>query len=406
MPVRDAQRVRPELARDRARQAAARDAVVGRCARRVAAAGARPARRATSTTWRRCASARVRWRPRPRSTAASTRSRPIRIRRSCARSSTKASAWNACRRASSSMCSRRCPSCRRSACCSRRASRRAASTKPRSRAASPSPSTTSRRCSAGRRCSAAARSGCASTSATARATTRRSAPAASRPSSACRSRASMPSSREARKLGVRISGLHAHLGSGIDDPRHWRGVYADLAGLADNVGTVETIDIGGGLPIPYTPDAQEFDLAQWRAGLDEIKAAYPRYGLVIEPGRYLVAEAGVLLLTVDPGGREGRRAPRRRRRRHERADAPGDVRGLPRHPQPEPARRRRRPSTFDVVGPICETGDVLGRGRAAAAWPPPRATCCWSPTPAPTAWRWPTPTTCGRCRQRTCLKKA
>ncbi|HEU0306332.1 MAG TPA: bifunctional aspartate kinase/diaminopimelate decarboxylase, partial [Lysobacter sp.] len=103
---------------------------------------------------------------------------------------------------------------------------------------------------------------------------------------------------EAQKLGIRISGLHAHLGSGIDDPRHWRGVYAELAGLADNVGTVETIDIGGGLPIPYTPDAQDFDLVAWREGLDEIKAAYPRYGLVIEPGRYLVAEAGVLLLEV------------------------------------------------------------------------------------------------------------
>ncbi|HJW46324.1 MAG TPA: bifunctional aspartate kinase/diaminopimelate decarboxylase, partial [Lysobacter sp.] len=81
---------------------------------------------------------------------------------------------------------------------------------------------------------------------------------------------------EARKLDIRISGLHAHLGSGIDDPRHWRDVYAHLVGLADNVGTVETVDIGGGLPIPYTPDAQDFDLTLWREGLDEIKAAYPR----------------------------------------------------------------------------------------------------------------------------------
>ncbi len=145
---------------------------------------------------------------------------------------------------------------------------------------------------------------------------------------------------EARKLDVRISGLHAHLGSGIDDPRHWRDVYAHLVGLADNVGTIETIDIGGGLPIPYTPDAQDFDLTLWREGLDEIKAAYPRYGLVIEPGRYLVAEAGVLLLgvtqVVEKDGvlRVGCDA------RHERADASGDVRGVSRHPQPESAGRR------------------------------------------------------------------
>ena len=60
MPVHDGDGVRPELARDRARQAAsARDAVVGRRARRVAARRRRPARRATSTTWRRCATARA-----------------------------------------------------------------------------------------------------------------------------------------------------------------------------------------------------------------------------------------------------------------------------------------------------------------------------------------------------------
>ena len=65
----------------------------------------------------------------------------------------------------------------------------------------------------------------------------------------------------ARALGTRISGLHAHMGSGIDDPQHWRVVYAELAGMADSVGTIETIDIGGGLPVAYTPDAEDFDLA-------------------------------------------------------------------------------------------------------------------------------------------------
>ena len=34
---------------------------------------------------------------------------------------------------------------------------------------------------------------------------------------------------QARALGVRITGLHAHLGSGIDEPAHWRAVYAELA---------------------------------------------------------------------------------------------------------------------------------------------------------------------------------
>jgi len=167
---------------------------------------------------------------------------------------------------------------------------------------------------------------------------------------------------QARMLDVRISGLHAHLGSGIDDPRHWREVYANLAGLADNVGTVETIDIGGGLPIPYTPDAQDFDLALWRAGLDEIKAAYPRYGLVVEPGRYLVAESGVLLLTVtqvvekDGVRRVGADAGMNALMRPAMYEAYHAIHNLSRLDDTATV-------AFDVVGPICETGDVLGQRR-------------------------------------------
>jgi diaminopimelate decarboxylase/aspartate kinase len=166
----------------------------------------------------------------------------------------------------------------------------------------------------------------------------------------------------ARRLGVRISGLHAHLGSGIDVPGHWREVYAKLAGLADGVGTIETIDIGGGLPIPYTPDAQDFDLDTWRAGLAEIKAAYPRYGLVIEPGRYLVAESGALLLTVtqviekDGVRRIGADAGMNALARPAMYDAYHGIRNLGRLEDAQLA-------TFDVVGPICESGDVLGRDR-------------------------------------------
>lgn len=171
---------------------------------------------------------------------------------------------------------------------------------------------------------------------------------------------------EARKLGVRISGLHAHLGSGIEDPSHWRGVYAQLAGLADGIGTIETIDIGGGLPIPYTPEAPEFDLPLWRAGLEEIKAAYPRYGLVIEPGRYLVAESGALLISVtqvvekDGVRRVGGDAGMNALMRPAMYEAYHGIFNLSRVDDGEAA-------VFEVVGPICESSDVIGRGRTLPA---------------------------------------
>ena len=54
-------------------------------------------------------------------------------------------------------------------------------------------------------------------------------------------------------------------------------------------------DIGGGLPIPYREQDEPFDLDAWAASLDEVRAVHPDFELVIEPGRYMVAECGVLL---------------------------------------------------------------------------------------------------------------
>ncbi|MEQ1511190.1 MAG: bifunctional aspartate kinase/diaminopimelate decarboxylase [Lysobacteraceae bacterium] len=167
---------------------------------------------------------------------------------------------------------------------------------------------------------------------------------------------------EARRLDVKIVALHAHLGSGIDNPGHWREVYADLAGLAEQIGTVDTLDIGGGLPVPYTPDARPFDVAAWRAGLDEIKAAFPRFRLAVEPGRYLVAEAGVLLLratqVIEKDGvrRVGLDGGMNALMRPAMYDAYHAIHNLSRLDDADIA-------AFDVVGPICESSDVLGHAR-------------------------------------------
>lgn len=167
---------------------------------------------------------------------------------------------------------------------------------------------------------------------------------------------------EARRLDARIVALHAHLGSGIDNPAHWREVHADLASLAEQIGTVDTLDIGGGLPVPYAPDARPFDLEAWRAGLEEIKAAYPRYRLAIEPGRYLVAEAGVLLLRVtqvivkDGLRRIGADGGMNALMRPAMYDAWHGIHNLSRLDDAAVA-------AFEVVGPICESSDVLGRAR-------------------------------------------
>src|SRR5690554_5261511 len=168
----------------------------------------------------------------------------------------------------------------------------------------------------------------------------------------------------ARALDVRVSGLHAHLGSGVDTPDHWREVCDELGGIAERIGSIDTIDIGGGLPVPYREDDEPFDLDAWAAGLAEVRAAYPAYRLAIEPGRFLVAESGVLLLTatqvVEKGGirRVGADAGMNALMRPTLYEAWHDIHNLSR-----PGNGDGDSLAFDVVGPICESGDVLGHQR-------------------------------------------
>ena len=58
------------------------------------------------------------------------------------------------------------------------------------------------------------------------------------------------------------------------------------------------INIGGGLGVPSRPDEHPLDLEAVGRALAEVKALYPQFRLWMEPGRYLVAEAGVLLAAV------------------------------------------------------------------------------------------------------------
>ncbi len=70
-----------------------------------------------------------------------------------------------------------------------------------------------------------------------------------------------------------------HLGSGVESGNHWSRMYDELAGFASRIGSVSTLDIGGGLPIPYRPDDEPFDVGAWGASLAEVKALHPKFQL-------------------------------------------------------------------------------------------------------------------------------
>jgi len=166
-----------------------------------------------------------------------------------------------------------------------------------------------------------------------------------------------------QRAQIQVIGLHAHLGSGIFDVAHWKSVYADLAALAEHFPALRYLDIGGGLGVPHEASEAHLALSELDAALSEVKALYPRYELWIEPGRYLVAEAGVLLASVTQIKRKsgmqfvGIDAGMHTLLRPALYDAWHDIVNLTRIHEAPVGR-------WQVVGPICESGDILGRDRA------------------------------------------
>jgi diaminopimelate decarboxylase len=101
--------------------------------------------------------------------------------------------------------------------------------------------------------------------------------------------------------GMDLVGLHAHAGSGMLDgdlPAH-RDVVERLAAVAEDLDdTLDFVDVGGGFGVPYRFSETPLDLEAVAAATREALAGVDA-DLLIEPGRYLVADAGLLLTRVN-----------------------------------------------------------------------------------------------------------
>ncbi len=109
--------------------------------------------------------------------------------------------------------------------------------------------------------------------------------------------------RRASQAGIEVTGLHMHIGSGVDLAEHERTIDAMDQFLADAPDTVVRVSTGGGLPIPYHPDDPPFPVDRWKQAWFDARERWrsDRGGeltLETEPGRFLVAEAGTLLTEV------------------------------------------------------------------------------------------------------------
>jgi diaminopimelate decarboxylase len=165
--------------------------------------------------------------------------------------------------------------------------------------------------------------------------------------------------------GVEVVGLHAHIGSQITDldplARAARALVALSRALAAEGTAVEHLDLGGGLGVSYdgsrVPTAQEY--------ADVVLPIVREAGLaiVLEPGRQIVAPAGALLTrVVDVKAQPG----------SDRLFVVMDA-GMTELIRPmlynafhriEPVVQTSAPPTpCDVVGPLCESSDTLGKDR-------------------------------------------
>jgi diaminopimelate decarboxylase len=166
--------------------------------------------------------------------------------------------------------------------------------------------------------------------------------------------------------GLSPVGVACHIGSQITDLAPMEAAFGKMRGLVERLRgqgmAVERLDLGGGLGVPYfnmpTPPSPTDYAAMIGRVMQGLDIAF-----AFEPGRVIAANAGVLVARVQHVNArpEGRRflvldAAMNDLLRPAMYDAYHDIR---------PVRPRDgEPVTYDVVGPVCETGDTFTRNRA------------------------------------------
>jgi diaminopimelate decarboxylase len=166
---------------------------------------------------------------------------------------------------------------------------------------------------------------------------------------------------------ISVIGVDCHIGSQITEIRPFIDAMDRLLSLVDQLETLnirlQHIDIGGGLGVPYqneqTPSVADYmaELLPRLAGRSET--------LVMEPGRSITANAGVLLMKVEFIKTNGDKnfaivdAAMNDMLRPALYEAWMDI-------QPTSINGAAATALYDVVGPVCETGDFLGKDRSLA----------------------------------------
>jgi diaminopimelate decarboxylase len=173
--------------------------------------------------------------------------------------------------------------------------------------------------------------------------------------------------RASRLPGIAVTGIHMHIGSQITDLAPFRGAFTLMRELVLDLRrlglAIEHLDLGGGLGVPYRADQPEPPPPSAYAALVRETLGDLGLGYVLEPGRMIVGNAGILVarvifskvgadrtFTIVDGAMNDLIRPTLYEAHHEIWPVAESKRHLPAVMQ-------------DVVGPVCETGDYLALGR-------------------------------------------
>ena len=175
----------------------------------------------------------------------------------------------------------------------------------------------------------------------------------------------------AAMAGLEVVGIDVHIGSQLTDLAPFRQAYEKIAALTETLRgdghDIRRLDLGGGLGIPYTRSNEAPPLPLDYGAMIKETLGHLGCEIEIEPGRLVAGNAGILVssvIYVKQG--EGRDflildAAMNDLLRPAMYDAHHDI-----VPVIEPAAGAE-PARYDIVGPVCESGDTFARGRDMAA---------------------------------------
>lgn len=171
----------------------------------------------------------------------------------------------------------------------------------------------------------------------------------------------------AKKYHLTIVGIHEHTGSGIPETVAMMAGFKNIIHIVrkEHFPELQFVDFGGGFKVPYQPEEKPVDYAAFgRIVVELFIQTCQEFGrelaMYFEPGRYLVAEAGIFLVTVTTVKTNGK-------------NIAGTNSGFPQLIRPmfydayhhivnvtHPAGKEK---VYDVAGNICETGDYFATHR-------------------------------------------